>query len=124
MDLERGAQYNPGSRAAAQSALENAARVYSEGYKSLATVRPSAASSLEPAIDLSQAHRFGSITALPVILLSRIGYLSTWVYLLLALFFDFFLIFLFAERSRRTLVAPAETGGVEDLQFLWVEQER
>lgn len=124
MDLERSAPFYPGGRAAAQSALENAARVYSEGYESLAAVRPGSVSALEPAIDVDRVRRLGSITAFSEILSSRLGYPSTWAYLLVALLLDLLLIFQFAEGSRRTLLTPADTERGEDLQFLWVDGKR
>jgi hypothetical protein len=108
----------------AQLALEQAATVYTEGREHLAAVRPEAAEHLAPEINVSSARYLGSITAMPGTLAARLNYFTTWVYFLIAIALDFFLIFLFVEGFRGTapvMVKPQPRS--RDPQFLWVNQE-
>lgn len=108
----------------AQLALEQAATTYAEGRERLAAARPEAAARLAPGIDVSRARYLGSITAMPGTLAARLNYFTTWVYFLIAIALDFFLIFLFVEGFRGT--APATVKPQQrsaDPQFLWVNPE-
>lgn len=107
----------------AQLALEEAATAYGEARERLVTIQPIAGETLPPSIDVARARYLGSITAMPGTLASRLNYFTTWVYILIAIFLDLFLIFLFVEGARTAapvVERPREIVG--DPQFLWVNQ--
>jgi hypothetical protein len=121
--LTRGGGFGSGYQGA-QLALENAATAYSESREKLASAAPDAARLLASAIDVSRARYLGSITAMPGTLAGRLDYWTTWVYFVIAVLLDFFLVFLFVEglRASRPLAPQPERPASRDPQFLWVNE--
>lgn len=106
----------------AQLALEDAASAYAVARDRLVAAHPDAAG-LDAAIDLSPARNLGVVTALPAMLAARLGYLSTWLYLIIATALDLVLVFLFAQTLRPSIPrGQHKDDDGQDLQFLWVNE--
>jgi hypothetical protein len=113
-----GAGYKP-----AQLALENAATTYSSARENLAGAAPQAVAPLSDSIDVSRARYLGSITSMPGTLVERYNYWTTWAYLVIAIFLDFFLVFLFAEGLAASNPTPVVLPPPSrDPAFLWVNE--
>lgn len=108
----------------AQLAIERAGTIYSDGLQKLRQARPDAAKPLAEDINVAPARDLGSITAMPGTLANRLDYWTTWVYFIIALALDFFLIFLFVEGLRGAAPPPViiDKPRSSDPQFLWVNQ--
>ena len=122
-NLARGGGFGAGYQDA-QLALENAATAYSESRERLASAAPDAAGRLAPAIEISRARYLGSITAMPGTLAARLNYWTTWVYFVIAVLLDFFLVYLFVE-GHRTAGPPVprrDRARSRDPQYLWVNE--
>ena len=118
-------------------ALRAAATVYGQ-YRGIPDPRVQRAlTGLPMEIDVSMAGGLGSIGAIVPTLIHRLGYLSTWIYLLVALLIDIGLVLLLARilgivaRNKRRRDGGDELGsgaGAEptrranDPAFLWVNQ--
>jgi hypothetical protein len=67
---------------------------------------------LPTSLDLSEVKNLGDATKLPALIIERLDVLSTYVYLFLALSFDWLMVYLFtqARRNRFNRPAPVNTG--------------
>jgi len=132
-----GPHRSSGSYSEAQQALLNASTVYSRFRDSLAqrSARPIAA--LPAELDVSSGTQIDSIGAIIPSLVRRLRYLTTWVYLVLALLIDIGLVLLLStvvQNMRRRASDSDDTGEsssepgsprprrAHDPTFLWVNQ--
>jgi uncharacterized membrane protein YozB (DUF420 family) len=89
------------ARAEVQRPLATAAANYNDDYKQAAGLAPRINSTIPVSVDVSQSQELGSFAAFFEILMSRLGDIKTWVYLLIAVLLDFGLVYFLLQAFRR-----------------------
>lgn len=114
------------AKSSVQGGLETASSRYQSDYIELLRFVREPSEDIPQRVDVSQSQQLGSLAAILQILFLRLGYVSTWSYILIAILLDFALVHFLTTAFARLIPASASTP-VDEFRvpgshprFLWV----